>query len=207
MEGDSQGGVDRPPDTGASSQAFVRSALIFYGILGCVALIWRMSTPGESIFHPGPEPAQGVGGMQSLLFGLGVGGLSLGFSEALTRSTRAGERLAEALGERLVGLGRADALLLALASGTAEEMFFRGALQPAVGLVAASLIFGACHFVPRRELVVWSAYAVAMGFVLGGLFEITGHLAGPMAAHVLINAVNLPRLARRQGRDSRPDQP
>ena len=36
---------------------FVRSALIFYGVMGCVALIWRMATPGESILHPSPEAA------------------------------------------------------------------------------------------------------------------------------------------------------
>ena len=105
--------------------------------------------------------------------------------------------MADVLGSELVGLGRGDAVLLALASGIGEEMFFRGALQPAVGIVWASLIFGACHFLPRRELVLWSGYAVVMGLAFGWLFEATGHLAAPIAAHVLVNAVNLPRLARR----------
>jgi len=76
-------------------------------------------------------------------------------------------------------------------------MFFRGALQPAVGIVWASLIFGACHFLPRRELALWSLYAVVMGFAFGWLFETTGHLVAPIAAHALVNGVNLPRLARR----------
>lgn len=176
---------------------FVRSALLFYGFLGCVALLWRMSTPGESILYPGPPPATEGGITRPLILGLGVGAASLGISEAMTRWTNAGERLASALSERLVGLGRGDAFLLALASGMAEEMFFRGALQPATGLVAASLIFGACHFVPRRDLAIWSGYAVVMGFALGLLYERAGHLAAPIAAHVLVNAVNLPRLARR----------
>ena len=61
----------------------------------------------------------------------------------------------------------------------------------------ASILFGACHFLPRRELALWSVYAVAMGFAFGWLFEATGHLLAPIAAHVLVNAVNLPRLARR----------
>jgi membrane protease YdiL (CAAX protease family) len=76
-------------------------------------------------------------------------------------------------------------------------MLFRGALQPAVGLVWASLIFGACHFLPRRELVAWSLFAALMGFAFGALYEWTGQLAAPIAAHALINGVNLPRLARR----------
>ncbi len=36
-----------------------------------------------------------------------------------------------------------------------------------------------------------------MGGVLGGLYLNTGHLIAPIAAHVVVNGVNLPRLARR----------
>ncbi|HKK51424.1 MAG TPA: CPBP family intramembrane glutamic endopeptidase, partial [Myxococcota bacterium] len=57
--------------------------------------------------------------------------------------------------------------------------------------------FGACHFLPRRELFVWSLFAAAMGFLLGWLFEWTGQLAAPIAAHAVVNGINLPRLARR----------
>lgn len=178
-------------------QSFVRTALIFYGIMGCIALIWRMWTPGASILHPdGHVPAAGDLG-NALLLGIGVGLVSLVVSEVMTRSSRLGEALADALGEGLIGLGRGDAILLALASGTAEEMFFRGALQPAVGLVLASILFGACHFLPRRELLLWSVYAVVMGIAFGLLFEWTGHLIAPIAAHVVVNGVNLPRLAKR----------
>lgn len=191
---------------GTDGDGFVRAALFFYGALGCIALVWRMSTPGASILHaPGhPTSFDGVGGVGgALLAGLLVGGISLGLSEALTRLSDLGESLADTLGESLVGISMADGILLAFASGVAEEMFFRGALQPAVGLVWASVLFGACHFLPRKELVLWSVYAVAMGFALGWLFEATGHLVAPIAAHVLVNAVNLPRLARRAEERSR----
>jgi membrane protease YdiL (CAAX protease family) len=182
---------------GPTPAGFVRSALVFYGLMGCGALLWRMSSPGESILHPAatPEPAFGMP------FALGVGALAgvgaVGLSELLTRFTALGESLADVLGESLAGIGRGDALLLALASGTAEEMFFRGAVQPAVGIFWASLAFGACHFLPRRELALWSVYAVAMGFALGGLYVWTGQLLAPIAAHVVVNGINLPRLARR----------
>lgn len=176
---------------------FVRTALLFYGALGSVALLWRMSTPGESILYPAGRFEAAFGSFEALFAGLLVGGGALGVSEWLTRSSSLGEALADTLGESLLGLGRADALLLALASGIGEELFFRGALQPAVGLVWASLAFGACHFLPRRDLVLWSLYAVVTGFAFGWLFESTGHLLAPIAAHVLVNAVNLPRLAER----------
>ena len=43
------------PAPGAAHPGFVRSALIFYGLMGCAALIWRMAVPGESILYPSNE--------------------------------------------------------------------------------------------------------------------------------------------------------
>lgn len=181
-----------------SPTAFVRSALVFYGLMGCVALLWRMWTPGESILHPDAASAARAWSLPlAITAGVLVGLVSLGLSELLTRRTRVGEALADVLGEGLAGIGRGDAVLLALASGIGEEMFFRGALQPVVGLFWASVLFGACHFLPRRELALWSLYAVAMGLAFGLLYEVTGQLAAPIVAHALVNGVNLPRLARR----------
>ena len=178
-------------------ESFVRTAIVFYGVMGCIALVWRMRTPGASILHPPghPETLEGLG--FALGMGIVVGLASIASSEWMTRATKLGEALADTLGESLVGLSTADAILLALVSGTAEEMFFRGAVQPAVGLVWASILFGACHFLPRKELALWSLWAIVMGGALGALYEWTGHLAAPIAAHVVINGVNLPRLARR----------
>ena len=45
--------------------------------------------------------------------------------------------------------------------------------------------------------MLWSVYAVAMGFALGGLYDWTGQLVAPIAAHVLVNGINLPRLSSR----------
>lgn len=188
------GSVDADPP--ADRDGFVRMALIFYGVMGCLALLWRMWTPGASILHPAGQVEATFGLGTALGAGLVMCGAALAVSELLTRFSALGEALADTLGEGLIGLGRADAVLLALASGIGEEMFFRGALQPAVGIAWASLIFGACHFLPRRELALWSLYAVVMGFAFGWLFETTGHLVAPIAAHALVNGVNLPRLAR-----------
>ncbi len=186
------------PGQGHGPQAFVRSAVIFYGVMGCVALIWRMAVSSETILYPSAADGSASWGLFSAL-GMGalVGLGAAGFSEVLTRTTSLGEGLADLLGEGLAGIRLADAVLLALASGVGEEMLFRGALQPSVGIVWASLIFGACHFLPRRELMLWSLYAVLMGFVFGWLYEWTGQLIAPIAAHSLVNGINLPRLAHR----------
>lgn len=208
MEGSGSGGEgneEREPASPAvgrgparAPRSLVRPGLYFYGAMGIVALLWRMSTPGESILHPSVEAEARAWRLPAAIgVGAAAGLLAVGVSEALTRWTRLGRDLSELLAESIGPLGRADAWLLAFASGLAEEMFFRGALQPKVGLVVASLLFGAAHFLPRRELVLWSLFAVLIGLGLGGLFEWTGQLAAPIAAHVLVNGINLPRLAAR----------
>lgn len=80
---------------------------------------------------------------------------------------------------------------VALASGIAEELFFRGWLQTQTNIVLASLVFGAAHLW-GREALPYGAYATLMGFGLGGLFAYTGqHLWAPALAHVLNNLLGL----------------
>ncbi|MFO0688352.1 MAG: CPBP family intramembrane glutamic endopeptidase [Myxococcota bacterium] len=187
------GGPPRPPGS------IVRMGLLFYGAMGVAALLWRMSTPGDSILHPSLEAAARAWPLAPAIgVGVGAGLLALALSELLTRFTDLGRALSDLLAESIGPLGWGDACLLACASGLAEEMFFRGALQAKIGLIGASVLFGAAHFLPRRELVLWSVFAAAMGFALGGLYEWTGQLAAPIAAHVVVNGINLPRLAARQ---------
>ena len=81
-------------------------------------------------------------------------------------------------------------------SAVAEEAFFRGALQPQLGLPATSLLFALAHFAPRRDLLPWTAFALAAGFALGALFEATGNLVAPTLAHAVVNAINLWLLSR-----------
>jgi len=180
----------------------VRTGLLFYGGMGVAALLWRMGslfgTPGDSILHPSIAAAATAWSLPAALgAGVAAGLLAVAISEGLTRWTKLGRALSDLLAETIGPLGRADAWLLALASGLAEEMFFRGAVQPKLGIVWASLLFGAAHFMPRRELVLWSGYAALMGLGLGWLYDRTGQLAAPIAAHVVVNAINLPRLAAR----------
>ena len=91
----------------------------------------------------------------------------------------------------LAPLNAGQITVLALLSGFAEELFFRGALQPVVGLWFASLIFGGVHVGPRRILFPWALWAFVMGLLFGLLFELTGVLWGPILAHFLINQRNM----------------
>ena len=102
--------------------------------------------------------------------------------------------LEELLGELLGGITAPQAIALAALSGFAEELFFRGAVQGAVGWLAASLLFALLHSGPGRELRLWTLFALCAGLLFGALMLWRGNLLAPVLAHFVVNAVNLYRL-------------
>jgi len=169
----------------------VVSALVFYGLILAAALLWSWFS-GDSLLYASAEAAAvGVDWTRDIAAGAAAAAIAIVLSQQLTLRTDWGDRMARMMA---VILGRLDwprCLLLAVLSGIAEEALFRGALQPRIGLVGASLLFGLAHFAPRRELVPWTVLSLVAGFALGGLFAATGNLVAPVVAHAGINAVNL----------------
>ena len=171
---------------------------VFYGLLLAAAWAWRTGWAGEPLLYADAEAAaRGVAWLADLGWGLAGGAAVIGVSWLATSRSRWGERLARALAELVGRPSVGQIALLALASGVGEEAFFRGALQPRVGLVGASLFFALAHFVPRREMLPWSGFSLVAGLALGALFEWSGNLVAPIAAHALVNGVNLTLLTRR----------
>ena len=115
---------------------------------------------------------------------------------ALVERTAWARALHEALKEIIGPLSIPEITLLALASGFAEELFFRGAMQPVLGLLITSLIFGAFHIGPKRVSLAWASWAFVMGLLFGLVFELTGVLWGPVLAHVWINQRNMAFIRR-----------
>jgi membrane protease YdiL (CAAX protease family) len=89
------------------------------------------------------------------------------------------------------GLGDGPILVMALASGIGEELFFRGWLTPFAGIFLSSLAFGVLHQVRGRARWAWVGWATLMGVAFATIYELTGNLAGPIFAHVAINFANL----------------
>ena len=188
--------ADTPAKNAARRPSLVRIALLFYGALLGAALAWAWLA-GRSLLWASPDAAQrGISPLVDIGAGLLAAVIVVLLSRQLTERTRVGERLAQSLRAVLGPLSLGECWLLALVSGVAEEAFFRGALQPQVGLLAASLLFGAAHFVPRRELLLWTVFSIAAGLLLGWLFDATGNLVAPVVAHAGINGVNLRQLTR-----------
>ncbi|MCY2992878.1 MAG: CPBP family intramembrane metalloprotease [Planctomycetota bacterium] len=94
--------------------------------------------------------------------------------------------------------------LIASVAGVGEELFFRGLLQHAlteqigapygvwIGLVAASTVFGVCHWLTHTYAVL----AGLIGVYLGALLLLTGNVLAPIVAHGLYDFVALVYLVR-----------
>ena len=191
-----------PPQEGSASR-LVAMGLYFYAAMMAAALIWRMGFYREAIFFASPsDEARGFDPLSDFAIGLGAGLVVVVLSSVWTAYTRWGRALAVELAALVGPIGIPNALLLACASGLAEETFFRGALQPRVGLVVASVLFAGLHFVPRRTLLPWTVFAAIAGLFFGILFEWTGNLVAPVTAHIVVNGVNLPLLERRFGKEA-----
>jgi membrane protease YdiL (CAAX protease family) len=104
------------------------------------------------------------------------------------------EGLALELRGMVAHIGPSGALVAALSSGLAEEAFFRGVLQPAIGVVLSATVFGLMHMGPSRRLRPWPLLAVGAGLALGLLYQETGTLVAPTVAHVVTNYLNLRHL-------------
>lgn len=73
-------------------------------------------------------------------------------------------------------------VVVAVLAGFSEELLFRGLLQPRVGVLLASILFGAFHG-PSFSLAPLGVWAAAVGGFLGVLYLDSGNLLVPMSIH------------------------
>jgi membrane protease YdiL (CAAX protease family) len=164
-----------------------------------LALVWRGGVRGQSLVFA--EGQTQIDWLRDPLAGAIAAAAVILLSSAFTRRTRIGRELARALAALIGRLSWRECVALAAVSAIGEEALFRGALQPEIGWVAASVVFALAHLVPRRELLPWSVFSLAAGLLLGFLYDATGNLVAPVVAHFGINAINLRTLTR----DLRPE--
>ncbi len=173
----------------------LRGAVLLYGLLTAGAFLWAFADRGTLDLYRHPAPLYHLPFVPGLIGGL-LGGAALGaliawISRWAVRRMRWAGRLHLEFRSLLGPLPDSDILMLALLSAVAEECLFRGAMQPTVGFVAASLVFGAMHLPTSKSFIAWTIEATVLGFALGTLFWVTGQLAAPLAMHFTINYENL----------------
>ncbi len=89
-----------------------------------------------------------------------------------------------------------EILILALASAIGEEVLFRGALLPWIGLWPQAVLFALLHIGPGRRFLPWTLWSFVMALVFGAMVHLTGDLGGAIVAHFTINFLNLHYIAR-----------
>jgi membrane protease YdiL (CAAX protease family) len=164
--------------------------------MALVGAVWAFWTRG-SVFSLTTD-APWLAGSASF-WGLGVWcGLAIALAlwivamtRVLVQRTAWARRLHLALRIALLGLSPGRIAQLALLSAAAEELFFRAALAPSLGLFTSALVFGLLHVSPQGTGFAWSLWAMVMGLLFGGLFLGSGSLLPALLAHALINYENM----------------
>lgn len=160
----------------------VRRGLVFLPslVLGVSGGVWLLLRGGSG------TPRLGLGWQLGL--GVAAGVLLLAAAWLLERrlpSFRYASRLMEdAL--RTLALPRWAGPALAAVTAVGEELFFRGALLPVVGVPGQALLFGLFHPVPPRGWA-YPAFAALAGLLFGWMSVASGSLLPAMTAHFVIN--------------------
>lgn len=167
--------------------------MVIYLGLGAAALAWGSLRGQPNVWHlAGRDPAVFAGIISGLAAGLGIVFAS---RMALYRFDWA-RALHRELRHLLFPLSEVEIVVLAAASSVGEEMFFRGALLPAIGLVGSSAIFALLHIGPKARHLPWTLSSFGAGLLFGAMFLWTGDLTGPVVAHFLVNFLNLRHVAQ-----------
>lgn len=182
--------------TGGSAERaswIYRLAWIFYLVLALGGIVWVGYLEGRirvDLFLDRGSWWIDLG------IGLVAGGLLIGVWDGVRRILPAARALEAELAELVGTLGTSEVFGLAVISGFAEELFFRGAVQTAWGWLPATVLFALLHAGPGKTFRVWTGFAAVAGVTLAGLMIWRGNLLAPVVAHMLVNGVNLSRLSR-----------
>ena len=173
-------------------QPLSRASMVMglYGAIGIVAFIIAAGRGDPDLYRLGGSPPLWLLGASPLLgiaLGLGV----VGLTRLATSRYQWARELHASFRDLLGPLSGREIVILALASAIGEELLFRGALMPWMGIWLQAAVFAALHIGPGRRFLPWTASAFALGVAFGGLATWTGNLGGPIAAHFVINFLNL----------------
>ncbi|MCC5927874.1 MAG: CPBP family intramembrane metalloprotease [Cyclobacteriaceae bacterium] len=91
---------------------------------------------------------------------------------------------------------RGDVLLVSFCAGAGEELFFRGGLQPLLGVWLSSIFFVAIHGYLNPLNWRISIYGVIMVFIIAGLGFMTEHIGilTAIISHMIIDVILLQKL-------------
>jgi membrane protease YdiL (CAAX protease family) len=171
-----------------------QTVAVAYALLGSLAFALAAAAHHGSPFsHPHPwfafAPALRLA--TSLVAGLVLAVFLVASTRFAVLHWEWAQRLHSDLRPVASDLPTSTVIFVAVLSSLGEELFFRGFLVPVTGVVIQAAIFGLAHQVRGPSRWVWVGWATLVGLCFGVVFAVTGSLAGPIAAHALVNGYNL----------------
>jgi uncharacterized protein len=192
-------------NSGRRSRVFIIVGIAYAALL-VASMAWSMVRGDGPL--PTPAGISFVRHLSGAVIGLAAGLIIVTCDWYCVRLFAWARRLEDEFTIILGPLSAGQVIFLAATSSVAEEAFFRGAMQPSLGLLLTSLVFGLAHLGPTRIYLPWTLMAIGMGFVLGWLMVWTSTLLAPIVCHLVINTVNLARISlRARKRESRAPDP
>jgi len=163
---------------------------IIYGVMALIGLA-GMGLVWDSLEKATTLPSTSDELISSAVAPLIAAAALLAFSWSFEQWFASWRRLRNFIMQMFGNYSVAALLWMAALSATAEELFFRGALQPLAGVAATSIIFGLLHIGPDRKISAWTIWTIGAGVVLGLLYENTESILAPILAHFTVNAWSL----------------
>jgi membrane protease YdiL (CAAX protease family) len=170
-------------------------ASVAYAVIAASALVVGHVFDRPSLLSHG-EPWLPLAGVESVVFSLVLGGA---FAALVVLGTRVlvehvgwAKKLHRDLRPITAQLDALGIVAIAALSALAEELVFRGLLQPWIGVLPQALLFGVAHAqLSGSSRWVWVAWATVVGLAFGAIYALSGSLLGAMLAHAVINGLNL----------------
>jgi uncharacterized protein len=173
-----------------------RASLVIglYGAMALVGLLIAAGRGNPDLYRLGSPEAWQL--LVAPILGVAVGLGVVWLTRIATRHYQWARDLHGSFRDLLGPLTGHEIMILALASSIGEELLFRGALLPWMGVWLQALVFALLHLGPGRRFLPWTLSALVLGLAFGWLAEWTGSLGAPIAAHFTINYLNLRHIVR-----------
>jgi membrane protease YdiL (CAAX protease family) len=165
-----------------------------YGLLGLAAIGWGMWRGDRNIYQYGPTRYAWMAA--SPFVGLAFGLAMVFLSRLAVHSMEWARVLHREFHAVVHELSSKEIFLLAASSSLGEELFFRGAMLPALGLLPSSILFALMHVRAQWRFLPWTIMSFIMGLAMGLMFMKIGDLGAPIVAHFTINLLNLNYIAK-----------
>ncbi len=188
-----QNGSDKE-DVGLSRvSSFLRSSTLFYLVMGGVgALIAHFQN--NILLSSLSLPTDWHSGLRMLAVSVLGASVLLIFNYIFEEQFPSFKAFRHVLMQMVGAASIPTSFYLATVSAVGEELLFRAAIQPELGLIGTALLFGLLHLGPQGLISIWTLWAILTGLMFGWIFQSTSSLLPVILCHMLVNAISMLRL-------------